>query len=88
MNWRDFLPVRPDLKVILMSTTLNSSLFPSYFEQAPTVQIPGPTFPVQQLFLEDILDKMNYVSEGNFSNAHRMKKFGNSDPGDMASLEF
>jgi ATP-dependent RNA helicase DHX36 len=41
MILRDLLPVRPDLKVILMSATLNATLFSSYFEQAPTVEIPG-----------------------------------------------
>jgi HrpA-like RNA helicase len=41
MILRDLLPVRPDLKVILMSATLNANLFSSYFEQAPTVEIPG-----------------------------------------------
>lgn len=78
MILRDLLPIRPDLKVILMSATLNATLFSSYFERAPTVEIPGRTFPVEELFLEDILDKTNYVSEENS---------GNSGRGDMISLE-
>jgi ATP-dependent RNA helicase DHX57 len=57
--------MRPDFKVILMSATLNASHFTSYFEQAPTIVIPGGTFPVDQLFLEDILDRIKYVSEEN-----------------------
>ncbi|XP_033606244.1 putative ATP-dependent RNA helicase DHX57 isoform X2 [Cryptotermes secundus] len=65
MVLRDLLPVRPDLKVILMSATLNTSLFSSYFGQAPTIEIPGRTFPVEQLFLEDILDKMKHESKKN-----------------------
>lgn len=70
--------MRPDLKVILMGATLNATLFSSYFEQAPTIEIPGRTFPVEQLFLKDILDNMKYVSE---------KNSGNSGTGDMTSLE-
>jgi hypothetical protein len=38
--------------------------------------------------LEYILDKTNYASDGNSSNAYKMKKFENSDHGDMTSLEF
>jgi HrpA-like RNA helicase len=38
------LLVRPDLKVILMSATLNASLYSSNFEEEPTVEIPGRTF--------------------------------------------
>jgi ATP-dependent RNA helicase DHX57 len=48
---------------------------------------PGRTFPVEQLFLEDILDKTNYVIEENSSSARKMKKSGNSGPGDITSLE-
>jgi hypothetical protein len=41
MILRDLLPMRTDLKVILMSATLNASLFSSYFEDVPTLEIPG-----------------------------------------------
>ncbi|XP_055225818.1 probable ATP-dependent RNA helicase DHX34 isoform X2 [Gorilla gorilla gorilla] len=40
------LPTRPDLKVILMSATINISLFSSYFSNAPVVQVPGRLFPI------------------------------------------
>lgn len=43
---RDLLPRRPDLKVILMSATINISLFSSYFSRAPVVQVPGRLFPI------------------------------------------
>jgi HrpA-like RNA helicase len=72
------LPLRPDLKVILMSAKLNACLFSSYFEQATTVEIPGQTFPVEQLFLEDIMDKMSCVSAENPRN---------SGPRDRTSLQ-
>ncbi|ELW71162.1 putative ATP-dependent RNA helicase DHX34 [Tupaia chinensis] len=36
---RRLLPTRPDLKVILMSATINISLFSSYFSNAPVVQV-------------------------------------------------
>ena len=40
------LPQRPDLKVVLMSATINISLFSSYFGNAPVVQVPGRLFPI------------------------------------------
>ncbi|CAG9462498.1 unnamed protein product [Pedinophyceae sp. YPF-701] len=52
---RDLLPRRPDLRVILMSATLNADLFSNYFGHAPTAHIPGFTHPVEDLFLEDVL---------------------------------
>ena len=53
---RDLLPKRPDLRVVLMSATLNSHLFCDYFHGCPRVEIPGFTHPVRDLFLEDILE--------------------------------
>lgn len=44
---RRLLPERPDLKVILMSATINISLFSSYFDGAPVVQVPGRLFPIK-----------------------------------------
>jgi hypothetical protein len=43
------------LKVILMSATLNANLFSEYFDNCPTIHIPGLTFPVEELYLEDVL---------------------------------
>lgn len=37
---RDLLPRRPDLRVILMSATINADLFSQYFSNAPTIHIP------------------------------------------------
>lgn len=37
---RDLIPKRPDLRVILMSATINADLFSKYFGNAPTFHIP------------------------------------------------
>jgi hypothetical protein len=37
---KDLLPRRRDLRLVLMSATLNADLFSSYFEGAPTFHIP------------------------------------------------
>ncbi|GJP52070.1 hypothetical protein CLOM_g11175, partial [Closterium sp. NIES-68] len=53
---RDLLPRRPDLKLVLMSATLNADLFSQYYSGAPTLHIPGFTYPVRSYFLEDVLE--------------------------------
>ncbi|KAK4486617.1 hypothetical protein RD792_006868 [Penstemon davidsonii] len=57
---KDLLPRRPELRLILMSATLNAELFSSYFDGAPTIHIPGFTHPVRSHFLENILEKTGY----------------------------
>ncbi|XP_005413923.1 PREDICTED: probable ATP-dependent RNA helicase DHX34 isoform X1 [Chinchilla lanigera] len=44
------LPTRPDLKVVLMSATINIALFSSYFGNAPVVQVPGRLFPITVIY--------------------------------------
>ncbi|XVF12264.1 hypothetical protein REPUB_Repub08aG0100600 [Reevesia pubescens] len=57
---KDLLPRRPELRLILMSATLNAELFSSYFCGAPTIHIPGFTYPVRAHFLENILEMTGY----------------------------
>merc|ERR1719450_1893527 len=51
---------RADLKVILMSVTLNAVLFSKYFDYCPMLHIPGYTHPVQEYFLEDLLENIDF----------------------------
>lgn len=57
---KELLPRRSELKLILMSATLDAELFSSYFGGAPVIHIPGFTYPVRTHFLEDILEKSGY----------------------------
>ncbi|XP_059649653.1 DExH-box ATP-dependent RNA helicase DExH5, mitochondrial-like [Cornus florida] len=57
---KDLLPRRPELRVILMSATLDAELFSSYFGGAPMVHVPGFTYPVRTHFLENILEMTGY----------------------------
>ncbi|KAJ3673266.1 hypothetical protein LUZ60_006640 [Juncus effusus] len=57
---KELLSRRKDLRLILMSATLNAELFSSYFGGAPTIHIPGFTHPVRAHFLEDILERTGY----------------------------
>ena len=47
----------------------------------------GRTFPVEELFLEDILHKTNFVLEENSPYTRKVKKGSNLDPGDLNSIE-
>ncbi|KAL0275312.1 UNVERIFIED_CONTAM: hypothetical protein PYX00_003200 [Menopon gallinae] len=54
------MPKRPDLKLILMSASLNSSSFVRYFQNVPCIEIPGLTYPVEEIFLESVLEKTKF----------------------------
>lgn len=65
MILKDALKARKDLRVLLMSATVNADLFSSYFRGAPVLEIPGRTVPVQQVFLEEILEHVPCCLEEN-----------------------
>lgn len=60
---KELLAKRPNLRVILMSATLNATIFSDYFRDTPVLDIPGRTFGVEQYFLEDILQRTRYALE-------------------------
>ncbi|KAG8219813.1 hypothetical protein J3R82DRAFT_786 [Butyriboletus roseoflavus] len=56
------------LKVVLMSATIDPHLFQEYFpdavgNKATVIQVPGRTFPVARLFLDDFLGDMRAQSQ-------------------------
>lgn len=57
---KELLERRKNLKLILMSATLNAEAFSSYFMGCPVVSIPGRAHPVQEYRLEDILELTRY----------------------------
>ncbi|MEW5311175.1 MAG: hypothetical protein WDW38_002911 [Sanguina aurantia] len=70
---RDLLPRRPDLKLILMSATLNADQFSTYFEGCGLMHIPGRTFPVEEFFMEDVLEMTGHfiMNERDRSSAEK-----------------
>ncbi|GAV81993.1 LOW QUALITY PROTEIN: dsrm domain-containing protein/DEAD domain-containing protein/Helicase_C domain-containing protein/HA2 domain-containing protein/OB_NTP_bind domain-containing protein [Cephalotus follicularis] len=58
---KDLLARRPELRLILMSATLDAELFSSFFGGAPVLNIPGFTYTVQTHFLEEILEMTGYI---------------------------
>ncbi|KAH9042390.1 P-loop containing nucleoside triphosphate hydrolase protein [Lactarius hengduanensis] len=47
---------RPDLRVVLMSATLDSEKISHYFGGCPVIHVPGRTFPVDVKYLEDAVE--------------------------------
>ncbi|KAJ0914514.1 putative RNA helicase [Helianthus annuus] len=52
---RDMLPLYPHLRVVLMSATLDAERFSQYFGGCPIIRVPGFTYDVKKLYLEDVL---------------------------------
>ncbi|KND00002.1 uncharacterized protein SPPG_04349 [Spizellomyces punctatus DAOM BR117] len=92
MVLRDLLLTQPRLKLVLMSATLNAELFQAYFGQAPRIHVPGRTFHVQVLYLEDALAKTGYQPEGSdYRRGHmrvRPTTTGNDDEKPDEELQF
>ncbi|KAG9273415.1 ATP-dependent RNA helicase DHX36 [Astyanax mexicanus] len=57
---KDLLKSRDDLKVVLMSATLNADKFSKYFGNCPMIHIPGYTYPVQEYLLEDVIEMVRF----------------------------
>ncbi|EZA52393.1 Putative ATP-dependent RNA helicase DHX57 [Ooceraea biroi] len=76
MLLKDLISKKHTLKVILMSATIKADTFSSYFGNAPVIHIPGKTFPVQQIFLEDLFEKTEFAftRDSRFIDKYRYKK--------------
>ncbi|XP_014281109.1 dosage compensation regulator mle isoform X2 [Halyomorpha halys] len=58
---RDMVHNYPDLRVILMSATIDTTLFSEYFNKCRVLEIPGRSFPVKTYFLEDCVQMVKFV---------------------------
>ncbi|KJZ72479.1 hypothetical protein HIM_08148 [Hirsutella minnesotensis 3608] len=54
------LTQRKDLKVVLMSATVDAERFSRYLGGAPVLNVPGRTFPVDVRYLEDAIELTGY----------------------------
>ncbi|MED6280911.1 ATP-dependent RNA helicase A [Characodon lateralis] len=58
---RDVVQAFPDVRIILMSATIDTTMFKEYFFNCPIIEVFGRTFPVQEYFLEDCIQMTNFV---------------------------
>eukprot|EP01026_Neomeris_dumetosa_P014422 TRINITY_DN15236_c0_g2_i1.p1 TRINITY_DN15236_c0_g2~~TRINITY_DN15236_c0_g2_i1.p1 ORF type:complete len:136 (+),score=9.45 TRINITY_DN15236_c0_g2_i1:367-774(+) len=56
----DILEVNSDIRLILMSATMQTQLFSNYYQSCPILEIPGQMFQVEEYYLEDILKEIGY----------------------------
>jgi ATP-dependent helicase HrpA len=63
--FKQILPKRPDLKLIITSATIDLERFSKHFDDAPVIEISGRTFPVETRYrpLDDISEDGN-LAEG------------------------
>lgn len=62
---RDMVYNYPDLRIVLMSATIDTTLFSKYFNNCPIIEVPGRAYPVQEYFLEDCIQMTNFVPPPN-----------------------
>lgn len=56
---KEIIPLRPELKVIISSATINTSSFSQFFDNAPIISISGNPFPVEVKYMPLRLEKDN-----------------------------
>ncbi|EGE03652.1 ATP dependent RNA helicase [Trichophyton equinum CBS 127.97] len=57
---RRLLSTRHDLKLVLMSATVDAKRFSDYLSGAPILNIPGRMYPVETKYLEDVIELTHY----------------------------
>ncbi|CAN8020629.1 unnamed protein product [Ixodes persulcatus] len=68
---RDMIRAFPQLRVILMSATIDVTLFQAYFDNCPVIEVEGRAHPVQEYFLEDCIELVNFVTPPNTKKRRR-----------------
>ncbi|KAH7033221.1 P-loop containing nucleoside triphosphate hydrolase protein [Microdochium trichocladiopsis] len=76
---RDVLKRRKDLKLILMSATLDAATFKNYFTSeglgVGMVEISGRTYPVEDFYLDDIIQMTNFQPRNDRYDRYRDDDF-------------
>ncbi|KAI0166950.1 P-loop containing nucleoside triphosphate hydrolase protein [Hypoxylon sp. FL1284] len=88
---RDVLKRRKDLKLVLMSATLDAATFQNYFTseglECGLVEIAGRTFPVEDYYLDDII-RMTDFTVDNFRYRDRDEGlFDSANPADSSIVD-
>ncbi|XP_059052752.1 ATP-dependent DNA/RNA helicase DHX36-like [Achroia grisella] len=84
---KEILKQRKDLKLILMSATIDADKLSSYYDNCPMMHIEGLAYPVKDVYLEDILQLTKYqlpvnkklASRGWYNSKRESKRFKSID---------
>ncbi|XP_076320056.1 ATP-dependent RNA helicase DHX30-like [Tachypleus tridentatus] len=71
---KGLLKSNPELRVILMSASLNADLFSKYFDNCPIVNVPGFVHNVDEYFLSDIYKILGKRETSNNSKSYDLLK--------------
>ncbi|EEP76013.1 conserved hypothetical protein [Uncinocarpus reesii 1704] len=77
---RRLLSQREDLKLILMSATVDAKRLSAYLDGAPVLNIPGRTFAVQTNYLEDAIELTRHYS-------HKKEPLDYTDDSESSDVE-
>lgn len=80
---KKLLTKRKDLKVVLMSATVDSERFSKYFGGAKVLNVPGRTFPVNVNYLEDAVELTGHTVDKQVKE--RVVELDDDDEADVAS---
>uniref|UniRef100_T1JBZ2 RNA helicase n=1 Tax=Strigamia maritima TaxID=126957 RepID=T1JBZ2_STRMM len=58
---RDMVMTYQHMRLILMSATIDTSMFSNYFNNCPIVEVLGRSYPVQEYYLEDCIQMLSFV---------------------------
>ncbi|KAF8425898.1 hypothetical protein EV426DRAFT_594191 [Tirmania nivea] len=72
---KKLLSKRKNLKVILMSATVDSDRFSRYLNSAPVLNVPGRTFPVTTQFLEDAIELTKFTIDERDAQNKKSSKY-------------
>ncbi|XP_041477751.1 ATP-dependent RNA helicase A-like isoform X2 [Lytechinus variegatus] len=58
---RDMLKANPGMRIVLMSATIDTTMFSHYFMDCPVIEVFGRAHPVQEYYLEDVVQMLGFV---------------------------
>lgn len=70
---KEHLAKHPNIRVILMSATIDSKIFSDYFNGCPIVEVPGRVFPVTVYHLEDVLQLTEFGKDRRMNDGPQIK---------------
>jgi len=83
---RDMVHTYPDLRVILMSATIDTTLFSNYFNGCPIVEVPGRAHPVEEYYLEDCIQITNFMPPPDSKKRNKKRNDDDDDEYSRSSL--
>lgn len=84
---RDMIHNYPDLRIILMSATIDTNLFSTYFDNCPIIEVPGRSHSVKEYYLEDCIEMTNFCLPANFKAKKRSQDDETGDDRDVEDAD-